>query len=144
MASFTAERDTTATEALRAAWDRVVESWSDEERHEAVFRIVTERGEYSWVAARYREQARAREGDPIAAKQMERIRRAIEATLLVSATAREKPAASPYKNLLALFALLLILLGIGAFYIYMKSKTTVDEPPPAPSVAPMSPRPQVR
>lgn len=143
MASFSAERDTSVTGAVQAAWDRVIEDWSDEARHEAVFRLATEWGEYNWVAARYREQARTREGDPIAPKQMERIRRAIEATLLVSGTAREKPQPSPYKNLLAMFALLLILLGIGAFYIYMKSKTTSDVPPP-PSRSVTPNHPQVR
>ncbi len=145
MASFSAERESSVTEAVRAAWDRVLEAWTDEARHDALFRLVAERGEYTWVAARYREQARSRDGDPIAANQMDRIRRAIEATLLVSATARGKPQASPYKNLVAMFALLLVLLGIGAFYIFMKSKTTAEDATPAPrSVAPVSPRPQVR
>ncbi|MBL0216462.1 MAG: hypothetical protein IPQ07_21585 [Myxococcales bacterium] len=141
MPTFTSERDTSVPEAIRAAWDQVVERWTDEARHDALFRLVAERGEYGWVAARYREQARERDNDAIATKQMERIRRAIEATLLVSATARDKPATTPYKNLLALLVVLIIVLVVGMVYVFVKARSAPDAPPEA---VPMSPRPQVR
>ncbi len=141
MPTFTSERDTSVPEAIRAAWDHVVANWTDEARHDALFRLVAAHGEYGWVAARYREQARERPADAIATKQMERIRRAIEATLLVSATARDKPAATPYKNLVALLAVLVIVLVVGMVYVFVKARGASETPVES---VPTSPRSQVR
>jgi len=143
MATFKSERDTAVSEVARAAWDAVLESWTDEARHEALFRLIAERGEYGWAAGRYRDEAKQRPGDAIAAKQMERIRRAIEATLAVSATAREKPGASPYKGVMAMMGVLVVVVIVGLFYVFIKSHTGGDDPPPPPP-RPMSPAPRVR
>jgi hypothetical protein len=125
--SFSAERDEKATPDARAAWERVLARWDDESRHEALFAVISARGEYSWAAGRYREQARERPGDAIAAKQMERIKRALEATLLISGTQREKAGPSPYKNLITMLGVLIVVLVVGMAYVFIKSRSSGDD-----------------
>lgn len=133
MASY-AEKEAQVSEPLQAAWDAVLESWDDEARHDKLFALVAEAGEYTWAAARYREQSRSRPADPIATKQQEKIKRALEVTLLVSATKREAAGATPYKNSVMLLGVLIILLLIGGAYMIVKSgnSKTKDLPPPRP------------
>lgn len=132
MATWKSERDLAVPAEIKAAWDGVLEGWTTEAKHDALFNLIAARGEYGWAAGRYREQARERPGDPVAPKQMDRIRRAIEATMVVSATAREKPAASPYKNTATLLAVLIVVLILGMAYMFIKSRkgSSDDEPPP--------------
>jgi uncharacterized Zn finger protein (UPF0148 family) len=141
MASY-AEKEAQVGAPIKAAWDAVLASWDDEARHEALFKRIAESGEYTWAAARYREQSRTRPGDPIATKQQERIKRALEATLLVSATKRETPGATPYKNTVMLLGIMIVLLLLGGAYMILKSgnSKTTDLPPPRPGVV----APQVR
>jgi preprotein translocase subunit Sss1 len=111
-----------------------------------LFALIAARGEYGWAAGRYREQARERAGDQVAPRQMDRIRRAIEATMVVTATARDKPQASPYKNTATLLGVLIVLLIVGTVYMLIKSRGSAspdDQPPPPPPRA-VSPTPQVR
>ncbi len=133
MATWKAEREEAVPEEVRTAWEAVMASWADEAKHDALFHLVTARGEYGWAAGRYREQARERIADKVAPKQMDRIRRAIEATMAVSATAREKPEASPYRNTAMLLAVLIIVLVVGMAYMFLKSRRGApEEPPPQP------------
>lgn len=136
MATYS-EKEIDVGPAIKAAWARVIASWDDEARHDALFRLVAETGEYGWAAARYREQAKSRPDSPIATKQQEKLRRAIEATLIVSATTREKPQAAPYKSTLTMLGVLVIMLIIGMFYLFIKSRGTPahddDQPPGATS-----------
>lgn len=143
MATFKSERDQAVPAEIKAAWDAVLESWTTEATHDALFNLVAARGEYGWAAGRYREQARERVGDQVAPKQMDRIRRAIEATMVVSATARDKPQASPYRNTAMLLAVLIVMLVVGMAYMFLKSRhSESDEAPPQPQ--PMSSSPRVR
>lgn len=135
MATFTAERDQAVPDAIRRAWDLVIARWEDEAGHDALFQMIAERGEYGWAAGRYRVQARERSGDTIARRHMERIRRAIEATLVVSATARDRSEPSPYKNALTLLGVLLAVLVVGMLYMVVKSRAaTSSAPPPSPPI----------
>ncbi len=137
MATFKSERDQAVPAEIRTAWDAVIEKWTDDARHDALFALIAARGEYGWAAGRYREQARERIGDPVAPKQMDRIRRAIEATMVVSATTRETKQASPYKNTAMLLALLLAVLIVGMAYMFIKSHnaSSSEAPPPPPPPA---------
>ena len=141
MSTFKSERDLAVPTEIRAAWDKVLAKWEEDAGHDALFKLVAARGEYGWAAGRYREQARERVGDQVAPKQMDRIRRAIEATMVVSATTREKPQASPYKNTAMLLAVLILVLIVGMAYMFIKSRKSEEAPPPPPVV---SPTPQVR
>jgi hypothetical protein len=141
MATFKSERDLAVPDEVRTAWDKVIAKWDDEARHDALFTLIAARGEYGWTAGRYREQARERAGDPVAPKQMDRIRRAIEATMVVSATARDKPQSSPYKNTATLLGVLIVVLVVGMAYMFIKSRSASSEEPPPP---PPRSGPQVR
>ena len=142
MATWKSERDLAVPAEIKAAWDAVLAGWSTEAKHDALFHLVAARGEYGWAAGRYREQARERAGDPVAPKQMDRIRKAIEATMVVSATAREKPGASPYKNTATLLAVLIVVLIVGMAYMFIKSRKSTEEEPPL--TQPRPPASQVR
>lgn len=133
MATWKSERDLAVPAEVKAAWEAVLEAWTSDATHDALFNLIAARGEYGWAAGRYREQARERVGDRVAPKQMDRIRRAIEATMVVSATARDRPAASPYKNTAMLLAVLIIVLAVGMAYMFIKSRRSApDDPPPPP------------
>ncbi len=131
MATFTAERDEAAPDVIRRAWDRVIARWDDADAHDALFELIAQRGEYGWAAGRYRAQARERSDDPIARRHMKRIRRAIEATMVISATAHEKPRPSPYRNALAMLVVLLAVMAIGAIYMFVKTPTSAPANSPA-------------
>ncbi len=141
MSTFKSERDLAVPAEIRDAWDKVLAKWDDDAGHDALFKLVAARGEYGWAAGRYREQSRERAGDQVAPKQMDRIRRAIEATMVVSATTRETPQATPYKNTATLLVVLIVVLIVGMAYMFIKSRKSEDAPPPPPVV---SPTPQVR
>ncbi|MBA3462044.1 MAG: hypothetical protein H0T46_18940 [Deltaproteobacteria bacterium] len=134
MATYAA-KETEVSEPIKAAWAAVLERWDEVARHETLFRLVAEAGEYTWAAARYREQSRSRPADAIIAKQQEKIKRALEVTLLVSSSRKEKPGVTPYKGTVMLLGLLLVMLLMGAAYMFIKSRSskTDDRPPPRPS-----------
>ena len=142
MATY-AEKEAEVSEPIKAAWAAVLEQWDDEARHEKLFKLVAEAGEYTWAASRYREQSRSRPADAITTKQQEKIKRALEATLMVSSTKKEKPGATPYKSTVMLLGILIILLLMGGAYMFVKSRSSKTEdppPPPPPGVV----APQVR
>jgi len=143
MATFAGKEDSVPA-ALKAAWEGVVATWSDEAKHDALFKLVTEYGEYSWAAAKYREQARNRPGDELAAKQQEKLKRALEAQLMVSSSKKDKPGAQPYKSTVTMLGVLVILLIIGMVYLFLKSKSQQDNPPEPPPPPGATPGAQVR
>ncbi|HLL23577.1 MAG TPA: hypothetical protein VK427_15675 [Kofleriaceae bacterium] len=115
MAAFAKVRDA-VPDVLTVAWQRVLERWDDPARHDALLRLITQHDAYAWAAARYRERLDAR-GDDVARAQLERLRRAAEATLLVTAAARRTETATPYKNTIAVMILLVIVLVAGLVYV---------------------------
>lgn len=111
---------------LEALWERVVEGWDEPARHQALMGMVAQKGEYAWAAAKYKERA----GDAIAAKQLEKIRKA--ATVSMFATASKKPAEDPpYKRTMVIFIVLLIML-----FILLVGVKLVHDTRPHPDEAP--------
>src|SRR5207248_3313610 len=83
---------------------------------------------YAWAAGRYRTRGR----DPIALRQLERLRRAAEVTLLAGATARPDPATRPYRAVIGVLAILIAVIVIGLVYAAIRGHTTsVVAPAPA-------------
>lgn len=111
-AAYVDARDAAIPEPLRDAWERAIRAWSDPALHDEVLRLVAVHSCYAWAAARYR----TRRGDPVAARQLDRLRRAAEATLLASATARPDPAARPYRAAVGVLAVLIVAIGVGLIY----------------------------
>ncbi len=123
MESFSATQASAASEVLRAAWDKLVESWDDEARHEAMIRLATDQGEIGWLAGRYREQTRQRSGDEVSTRMLERIRKAGEATLFASATMRKaSKEPKPYKNTVAVLGLMIVMLVVAVAYVFLRSR----------------------
>jgi hypothetical protein len=112
MAAHVDARDAAIPEPLREAWARAICAWSEPARHDEVLRLVAAHGCYAWAAARYR----TRRSDAIAARQLDRLRRAAEATLLASATVRPDPGARPYRATVGVLAILIAAIGVGLIY----------------------------
>lgn len=112
MAGFAAAADAAIPEPLIAAWDRAVEQWDDLARHDEVLRLVTANDAYAWAAGRYRSKA----GDPIGDRQLARIRKAAEATLMASRTEKRDAAPKAYRATVALLVFLLLAAIAGLIY----------------------------
>jgi hypothetical protein len=129
MAEFRDAREAEVPDAVHAAWARVAEAWSDPARHDELLREVAAHRCYAWAAGRYR----TRGGDPIAERQLARLRRAAEATLLAGATARRDAAVTPYRATVGVLALLIATVVIGLVY------ATLIRGPSDPAIAPAGP-----
>ncbi len=111
MAAFEAARDANVPEVLLAAWTSVTEAWDDAARHDELMRLVAANDCYAWAAGRYRTRR-----DAVAQRQLDRIRRAAEATMLASATVRDRGTPKPYRATLAILAMMIIVIAAGLFY----------------------------
>jgi hypothetical protein len=89
---------------LQAAWRACTESWSETARHDALLQLGVAGNTLAWVAARYRERA----SDPIAQAQLEKIRKAAVAAMMVTATAKPEKDKSPYRSLLLVLGALVL------------------------------------
>ena len=127
--AYAKARDASVPEAVAAAWDRVLEAWGDAERHDALLGLVAQHEAYAWAAARYRDAKRAAPASPapfrsypdhavdaVADRQLDRMRRAAEATLLAGASAREERARSPYRAATAILAMLVFAVVAGLVF----------------------------
>ena len=129
MAAYVAARDAEVLGPVREAWARATEAWSDPARHDELLRLVAAHNAYAWAAGRYR----TRGGDPIAGRQLDRLRRAAEATLLAGASVRPDRAAAPYRAAVGILAILIAVVLVGLVY------ATVIRQPPGAAVAPSAP-----
>jgi hypothetical protein len=101
-------RDANVPDALIAAWDRAVEQWDEQARHDELIRLVTQHDAYAWAAARYRTKP-----DPIGERQLERIRKAAEVTMTSAAVVRQANAKKPYRGTTVVLVLLAVALFAG-------------------------------
>jgi hypothetical protein len=114
--AYSDARDAAVPDAVRAAWDHAVEAWAESARHDELLRVVAAHSGYAWAAGRYR----TRTGDPIATRQLARLRRAAEATMLASATARPDAAARPYRAAIGVLAILIAVIAVGVVYAMIR------------------------
>jgi hypothetical protein len=139
MEAYSEARDAAVPEDLTAAWERVLEAWDDDERHDALLRRVAQHDAYAWAAARYRDARRAapaspapfrsypdRAVDAIADRQLDRLWRAAEATLHAGARARDARSRAPYRAATAVLVMLIFALVAGLVFA-----TAVRRLPPA-------------
>jgi len=111
MAAFLDARDATVAEPVRSAWQHATDAWTDDARHDALFQVAATHNAYAWAAGRYRSRR-----DSIADRQLERLRRAAEATLLAGATVRADASARPYRATAGVLAALVIVVAAGLMY----------------------------
>ena len=119
--TYAQTRDEAVPEVLRTAWDKLSEAWDDGARHDAVLVLATERGELGWIAGRYREAAKAREGDPRPAAMLDKIKRATEA-MLTATTPRTTKEPMPYRSSIVVLGFLVVMIVIGVAYAFLKSR----------------------
>jgi hypothetical protein len=111
--------------AVEAAWERVVEQWDDQARHDSFLGLVAQHSEFAWAAGKYKERA----GDAVADKQLEKLRKAATATMF--ATASKKPGEDPpYKRTMVIFIVLIVMLVIALVGVKIMHDTRPrpDEP----------------
>ena len=112
---------------MQGAWDRVAESWDDPARHDALFNAAVKHNALAWVAGRYRERGE----DPVAKQQLERIRKAAVAAMMVSAAPRDANAKAPYRSTMVVLICLIVALLVALFV----TKSLHDNHPPVPKPA---------
>lgn len=116
------------TANLEAVWQTVVDAWDQPGRHDALMGLVAQESAFAWAAGKYKERA----GDPIADKQLERIRKAAVASLF--ATSSKKPEQdSPYKRTLVILIALVAMIFFGLVGMKLIHDTHVNTPKPPPS-----------
>jgi hypothetical protein len=126
MEAYARTREAAVPPEVAAAWERVIEAWDDTERHDTLLRLAAQHDAYAWTAARYRDAKRAAPASPspfrsypdhaidaIADRQLDRMRRAAEATLYASATAREERGRTRYRGTRVVLALLVFAIALG-------------------------------
>ena len=112
MPAYAEARDGVVPEAVRAAWTRATAAWTTAARHDELLQLVATNDAYAWAAGRYR----TRGSDDIARRQLDRLRRAAEATLLASATVRPEATARPYRATRRVLAVLIAMIAMGTLY----------------------------
>lgn len=98
-------------DAVQTAWDNAAAHWDDPARHTALLAIVAQTGSYAWAASKYKERA----GDPIADKQLERLRSSAVAAMMATSTKKPK-GEQPYRSTLVVLAALLLILVLGLVF----------------------------
>jgi len=111
-----------------AAWQVATENWDDPARHELLLGLIAQHACFTWAAARYRE----RDGDPIAERQLAKLRQAATVTMLATATVRKTRRGKPYQMTMALVTCLLVAAMISLAYAVVHQRA----PQPSPTLAP--------
>jgi hypothetical protein len=129
MAAFARKLDEDVPSVVRAAWDALATAWDDDDRHAAFMRVVVDENAFAWAAQQYREK----KPDPRAEKMLARVRKAAEARLVASASARPEP-----KNVFNSVKLLLggaVLMVVALLLIlqFLKGKQHAEQPAKAPT-----------
>jgi hypothetical protein len=132
MESFAKERDEAVPDVLVRAWEHALAKWDDPARHDEVIRLVTANDAYAWAASRYRTRA-----DEIGTRQLERVRKAAEVTMMSSAAERPEKQATTYRAT-RLMMVALILIVVGGLIYAMWAKDRGPQPVDPNTVTPTS------
>jgi len=118
--------------ALLRAWDAVTVAWDVPAVHDELLRLTTQHDAWAWAAARYREMARTRTNDRVAATQLRRLEKGIVVSTFGLAQAREdSKVAKPYRAATTMLAILIVVLIAGFVY----GKTVRTKAPATPDTA---------
>jgi hypothetical protein len=112
-------------DVLTDAWTELAEHWDEQARHDALLGMVAQHDCYAWAAAQYK----ARGDDPIAVRQLERIRKALFATMMVTATRKPDTAKVPFKGSILVLVLVVILTAVGLVYLQFRQSHTAQIQP---------------
>jgi hypothetical protein len=109
-------------EIVTQKWDEVCAAWDDQPRHDALLGLVAQHNCYAWAAARYK----ARGDDPIAARQLERLRKAAFATMMATAKPKPDKTSMPFKGSILVLVVVAILTGVGMLYLQFRQGHTTQ------------------
>jgi hypothetical protein len=109
-------------EIVTRAWSELASHWAEQARHDALLGLVAQHSCYAWAAAQYK----TRGDDPIAARQLERISKALFATMMVSATPKPETAKVPFKGAILVLVMVAILTGVGMLYLQFRQAHTAQ------------------
>ena len=126
-AAYSDARDAAVPQQVREAWTRATESWTSPAPHDELLQAAAANNSYAWAAGRYRTRR-----DSISTRQLERLQRAAEATLLASAHARPDTQTSPYRATRSVLAFLIVALLVGVVYAVVIRDHA--KPPPATAI----------
>src|SRR5262245_58871818 len=110
-AAYSDARDAAVPQPVRQAWTRATESWNTPAPHDELLQLAATHNSYAWAAGRYRSRR-----DSISTRQLERLQRAAEATLLASAHPRPDTASAPYRSARGVLAFLIVAALVGVVY----------------------------
>lgn len=111
--TFAANEEAKVTAPIRLAWDTLVEHWDEPKRHTQLLNLASEKNVFAWVGAKYR--VKAKEGDPVAVEQLEKLKKQAEVTLLATA---ERPPDNAKRNRTIALAIAAIVLAVAGYMIY--------------------------
>ena len=148
MEEFARRREASAPDAVKAAWDalepptpdareRPPESpWNDAARHDELLRLVHVYDCYAWAAGKYRDVHRLKPDDKMASRQVDRLRKAAEVTMMASATAKADNGPRPYRATVGVLAMLVVALVAMLLYAVLfrgsPSPPSAEQPQPSP------------
>lgn len=134
MAGYADAREASVPDVVRDAWQHVTEAWTEPARHDELLRVVALHDSYAWAAGRYRTRR-----DDLAVRQLERLRRAAEATLLATASARPDASTAPYRATRGVLMVLIVAVVVGLVYAMVIRSRGAPAPAQAVPVQPLVP-----
>lgn len=129
MDAFARKLDADVPAVVRAAWDALQEAWDSNERHAAFMRIVVDENAFSWAAQQYREK----KPDPRAEAMLDRVRRAAEARLVASASAKPEPKSVFHSVKILVGGAVLMVVALLLMLQFLKGKQHAEQPVKAPT-----------
>jgi hypothetical protein len=131
-----------------ALWARVVESWGDPARHDAVLAWVQRSTQFAWLAGKYRvaREERGAAAEPAVSTSLARIEKLALTTLVMSGSRKpgeaEGAGKTPYKKSMVVLMVLLVVLGVGLVAALMMRKPPSEDrfEPAGPAVPRMRPQ----
>jgi len=112
------------SQSLLEAWAHVLDGWQDGARHDTVLGIAATQMQLAWLAARYREMATARPDDSIAPARLDRVKRAVLATMPAERPQQTKTP-MPYRGAAILLVVGVLAMVAGLWLLDLQSRATV-------------------
>jgi hypothetical protein len=123
------------TPELEAAWTEATEHWDDPKAHERVLELAAIAHALPWIAKHYR----AREPDAVSKGQLDRITKMALATMMATAARKPEKESTPYKGVIIVLAVLIMLAIVGLAYASLTAANHADDGPHGPA----KPRPSL-
>lgn len=108
--------------ALADAWAQVLHGWENSALHDTALGLAAKHEQFAWLAARYREIARARPEDPVPAARLARLQKAAVVAFRIDArtpTTRER---TPYRGVGIILIAAVVAAVIGLRVVDQKAR----------------------